>query len=396
MMTNDKNIMSMINKMNVRKRNDGRYEGRITVNEKRKCFYGQTKAEVKTKAKEYLQKVANGYKEPEKIKVSEYVEYWLTRYKYRTIEPSSYTRLYKTYNNQIKPYIGNYYIGNLTTTHIQNLINEFANPRNPDIKPLAMSGLKKVIQLLRPCLNVAVNEGVIQKNPCDDVVMPSESYVQVKTKEQFSLSDEELEEFKNAALATYKTTGEYRSRDALVLLLVVSLGLRAGEIIALEWSDINLTDQIVTINKTVQTNVALDEKNERKADLIKSSAKTKAGKRILKLNDSALYYINELKAYDARKQISSKYVCCCNNGNRQSPRNLQRSLDRLVNHSELSKHITLHTLRHTFGSTLLRKGIGIEVVSKLLGHSNITITYTKYIHVLQEQEAKAMLMVNVC
>ena len=241
-MMNDKNIISMINKMNVRKRNDGRYEGRITVNEKRKCFYGQTKAEVKIKAKEYLQKVANGYKEPEKIKVSEYVEYWLTRYKYRTIEPSSYTRLYKTYNNQIKPYIGNYYIGNLTTAHIQNLINEFANPTNPDIKPLAMSGLKKVIQLLRPCLNVAVNEGVIQKNPCDDVIMPSESYVQVKTKEQFSLSDEELEEFKNAALATYKTTGEYRSRDALVLLLVVSLGLRAGEIIALEWNDINLTD----------------------------------------------------------------------------------------------------------------------------------------------------------
>ena len=41
-MMNDKNIISMINKMNVRKRHDGRYEGRITVNEKRKCFYGQT------------------------------------------------------------------------------------------------------------------------------------------------------------------------------------------------------------------------------------------------------------------------------------------------------------------------------------------------------------------
>ena len=392
---NDKSISSIINKMNVSKRDDGRYEGRITVNDKRKSFYGKNKSEVKNKAKEYLQQVANGYKEPTKIKVSEYVEYWLVKYKYRTIEPSSYTRLYNTYNNQIKPYLGNLYIGDLTTSRIQELINEFANPKK-GVKPLAMSGLKKIIQLLRPCLNMAVKEGVIQKNPCDDVIMPSESYVQVKTKEQFSLSDDELEEFKKAALATYKTTGEYRSRDALVLLITVSLGLRAGEIIALEWDDINLKDQIVTINKTIQTNVSLDEMNERKADLIKASAKTKAGKRILKLNDSAVYYINELKAYDARNKIISKYVCCCNNGNRQRPRNLQRSLDRLVDHSELSKHITLHTLRHTFGSTLLRKGVSIEVVSKLLGHSNITITYQKYIHVLQEQQAKAMLMVNVC
>lgn len=58
--------------------------------------------------------------------------------------------------------------------------------------------------------------------------------------------------------------------------------------------------------------------------------------------------------------------------------------------------MTLHTLRHTFGSTLLRRGVPIEVVSKLMGHANITITYTKYIHVLQEQEAKAMEMVQIC
>ena len=55
-----------------------------------------------------------------------------------------------------------------------------------------------------------------------------------------------------------------------------------------------------------------------------------------------------------------------------------------------------HTLRHTFGSTLLRNGVGIEVVSKLLGHANITITYNKYIHVIKEQEAIAMNMVKVC
>lgn len=57
--------------------------------------------------------------------------------------------------------------------------------------------------------------------------------------------------------------------------------------------------------------------------------------------------------------------------------------------------MSLHTLRHTFGSTLIRRGVSVEVVSKLMGHANIMITYNKYIHVLKEQEALAMDMVAI-
>ena len=77
-------------------------------------------------------------------------------------------------------------------------------------------------------------------------------------------------------------------------------------------------------------------------------------------------------------------------------RNLQRSLDRLIKKTNITKRVTLHTLRHTFGSTLLRRGVGIEVISKLMGHANISITYNKYIHSIQEEEAKAMTMIRVC
>jgi len=75
---------------------------------------------------------------------------------------------------------------------------------------------------------------------------------------------------------------------------------------------------------------------------------------------------------------------------------LQCSLDSVGKRMELNKHITLHTLRHTFGSTLIRRKVGIEVISKLMGHANITITYNKYIHTIQEEEAKAMNMVTIC
>lgn len=395
------NISTIINEMSIKKRSDGRFEGRITVKEKRKSFYGKTKVEVKQKAKEYLQKVEQGYKEPEKIRLNDYIEYWLKTYKWNKIEPSSYTRLYKVYEYQIKNTIGKKMIGNIDSSDIQNLIDNYANPSNKNVKPLALSGLKKIIHLLRPCLNKAVSEGIIQKNPCEEIVLPVESCIRTQTKTQISLSDAEIEDFKIAALAKYKTTNEYKSRDAFVLLLMLNLGLRVGEAIALKWSDFDMENRIVHINKTVQSNLRdfsdMESKSQRKTySRVKNSTKTHSGVRILKLNDSAVYYITELKAYDTRNGIKTPYLCSTHAGTVTTPRNLQRSLDRIVKCTSITENISLHTLRHTFGSVLVRRGVGIEIVSELMGHANITITYQKYIHVMQEQKAKAMNMINVC
>lgn len=396
------NISTIINKINIRKREDGRYEGRITINGKRKSFYGGTKIEVKNKTKEYLQKIDNGYIEPKKIKLNDYIEYWLKTYKWNKIEPSSYSRLYSVYEHQIKDGLGKKMIGDITSKDIQSLLDERANPTNKNTKPLAMSGLKKIIHLLRPCLSKAESEGIIQKNPCIDVILPSKSCVQVLPKKQITLSDTEIEDFKNVALEKYKTTNEYKSRDAFVLLLILNLGLRVGEAIALRWSDFDLENKIVHINKTLQSNITefangtIVDESKKTYSRIKQATKTDAGTRVLKLNDSALYYISELKEYDLRNKIKSPYLCSTNKGTLNNPRNLQRSLDRIIKRTNITENVSLHTLRHTFGSTLIRRGIGVEVVSKLMGHANIHITYLKYIHVIQEQEAMAMDMVNVC
>lgn len=392
-------ISSIVNNMTIRERKDGRLEGRISIQGKRKGFYGKTKTEVKNQAKEHLQKVENGYKEPKSIIFNEYMEYWLTTFKENKIESSSYNRLCSVYTHQIHDSIGNKKIGQITTKDIQDLIDSHANPLDPAVKPLALSGLKRILNLLNPCLKKAVEEGVIQKNPCEHVILPKESCILKKTKQQFSLSDKELEEFKVAALSKYKSTKDYRSRDALVLLLMLNLGLRVGELLALEWTDVDLQSEVVHISKTVQEGITdYEVGNEKKKNYqkTKSSTKTPSGVRVLALNSMVLYYIDELQKYDERHQITSKYVACTGVGTMNCSRNLQRSLDRVINRTNIQKHVSLHTLRHTFGSTLLRNGVNIEVVSKLMGHSNITITYNKYIHVIQEEEAKAMNGVNIC
>lgn len=391
-------MTAIINSMKIYCRKDGRYEGRIFLGDgKSKSFYGKTKSELKNKAKEYLHKIESGYKEPKKILLNDYIEYWLKAYKLNKIEPSSYSRLYSVYQHQIKDSIGTKMIGNVTTADIQKLIDEHANPTNDKVKPLALSGLKKIIHLLKPCFQVAITEGIIYSNPCDNVKLPVESCVVVKTKEQVCMSDDEMDRFRDAALVRYKTTGEYRSRNGLVLLVILNLGLRVGEIQALEWKDIDFNKRIVRINKTMQNNIRNYESMGNKVySRLKDSTKTSSGMRVLKLNDSVLTYLKELREYDNRNNIVSKYVCCSHANTIVRERNLQRSLDKIVEMAHISEKISLHTLRHTFGSALIRKGVGVEVVSKLMGHANITITYNKYIHVLQEQEAMAMQMVTVC
>ena len=390
------NVSMIVNKMNIKMRQDNRYEGRITVNGKRKSFYGVSKSEVKQKAKDYIKKVENGYKEPKKITFNEYAEYWFITYKKGKIEESSYTRLYRTFNSQVRNIMGNKMIGEINTSDIQKLIDEYANPTNKNVKPLALSGLKKILQFLRPCFKMAVKEEIISYNPCDDVLLPNESHIKVETKRQYSLNDDEIERFRIAALQVCETTGEYKSRNSLILLLILNLGLRAGEALALEWSDVNISEKIVCINKTLQCGIKNEESGKSYISRIKKSPKTKSGNRFIHLNDSVVYYLNELAQYDKRNNIESKYVCCNNLGEMNNHRNLQTCLNRIQKEVGLKNHVTLHTLRHTFGSTLIRRGVGIEVISSIMGHANITITYNKYIHTIKEEEAKAMEMLNIC
>lgn len=387
------NIPSIINNMTIYVRKDNRLEGRITIDGKRKSFFGRTKSEIRIKAKEYLQKVENGYKEPKKIVLNDYIDYWLKTYKENKIEPSSYTRLYGTYVQHIKNTIGTMYIGDITTKVIQNLIDEYANPQLNG-KALSLSGLKKILQLLRPCLEKAIEENIIYKNPCNNVILPKEGLIQKKTKKQYSLTDEEIAKIKTAAFKKYKSRDEYCSRDAFVLLTVLNLGLRAGEVLALNWDDFDIENKIVHIDKTIQSRV-LNTKTNKIYNRLKDSTKTPCGVRILSLNEQTIEYLNILKEYDKRNNIKSEYFCCTNEGTRQTSRNLSRSLYRLINKTDINKQVSLHTLRHTFGSTLLRRGVNIAVISKLMGHSNISITYNKYIHSIKEEEAKAMQIISV-
>ena len=299
--------------------------------------------------------------------------------------------------NQIHDTIGKKKLCEITSKEIQELINNYASPKNNNTTALARSGLKKVKQLLNQCYNKAVQEKRIKTNPCTDVYIPKEIFIDVETKQQFSLTDEQMEEFKNISLTKKKYSTGYKYRDGLVLLIMLNTGLRSGEMLALEWNDVDLDNKIININKIVQNKIVdrTSDTNKR-IDRIKNGAKTPSGTRFVPINDNTVYYFEEIQKNNSILGITSKYVCSTKTGSRQTHRNLLRSLYTIRDQSNIiPKNTSLHTLRHTFGSKLIRSKVDISVVSKLMGHANITITYNKYIHVINEETAKAIDLVEI-
>jgi len=376
-----------------RLRSDGRWETQICIDNVRKSFYGKTETESKRKMREYRNKVATGYVQPNKILFSEYCYNWLLFKKFRKVRESTFDRYESTYLHHIKDTIGVKQLGKITSKDIQQLLDNKASPIDGS-EPLSLSSIKKIVELVFPCFEYAMVHKDINENPCIDVVIPKEEYCIKDTKETVILDEDELNVFKDACLV--KTSlGNYKYKFGLYYILLLNTGLRCGELIALKWSDINFQDKIITIDKAVQSNVKdrqLNAENKRKNVVTKP--KTKRGTRNIPLNKQTLFYLNEIQEYNKKYNIQTEYVASSVTGTMVRARNLQRTLDIITNNANI-KHISLHDLRRTFGSTLLRKGVDISVVSSLMGHSSVRVTYDAYIKIIEEQKTSAIELLDI-
>ena len=173
-------------------------------------------------------------------------------------------------------------------------------------------------------------------------------------------------------------------------LFLLNTGIRCGEAIALEWSDIDFENRICRINKNFTLVKSRDKNwNAGKRQKLVSETKTAAGVREIPLNDRAVEMLEQIQNYNRKRGIETPYVISTDSGAQISERSLFQSLEYALGAAEIH-HIGLHGLRHTFASTLLRKGVDIAVVSKLLGHRNVTTTYNTYIHIIEEQKRNAI------
>lgn len=372
-----------------RLRSDGRYEYRYVAGKKPdgkalyKSFTAKTERELKRKIKEYNEDRAKYTVKAEVTSFREYAEFWMRTVKYPILKPVSYDRLEQTYN-AVCNYIGYIQLGNVSTEDIQSMVNDLSASK-------AYSTVKKHYEFVKGVFQYAYNSQKITFDPCPAVQLPIERNMKIKTKKTEILPEditEKMYEFNN----TLRQSNNQFFKHMPVLLLILNTGMRIGEALALEWSDIDFKNNTLRVNKTLTKAKERNVKGEvvgKNKKTFSDITKTESGNRLIPLNDMAVSLLKQIQDYNKRMKIKTQYVASTVDGGYVSERNILRTYKSILGVVGAEDY-TIHALRHTFASRLLKSGIEISVVSKLLGHADINTTYSTYIHVLNDQMTDVM------
>ena len=362
----------------VRERSPGKWEARITVNGHKKSFYGNSEKEVAKKLKEFKQKLAGGVSQHKNISYSDFLEVWLERKKLQ-IKEQSFSRLESTIKVHIEPAIGYFSLDKIDARLIQE---ELINAK---CEKLGHSSVKKIYDALNASFKFAKSSGYLISNPVDLVVMPSDKNVtfdRADNNKQGSLeilTDYEVKRFVEAATSKY-ADGKPIYKYGKMFVLMLYTGIRMGEASAIKWSNFDEVMGDLTISSTI-----IKSTNEEGKAIFKEQkhVKTSSGFRVLKLNEQALDTLYP------RMHPTSDYIFCNRHGGVLRPRHIQDTLDSILKKAGIP-HKSTHVFRHTFASKLFRQGVDVKIVSELLGHANVTITYNRYITLIQKQKAQAI------
>lgn len=363
----------------------GQIEIGIYSNGKRKYkrFYSEKKTDVSKKVKDYMGKhSATGHLliPSENISLSDYLEDFLVNIKKRTLQPSSFDREARTIRLHIIPRIGRYSLAELNAEIIQeelldNLINN----------GYSFSSSIKAYNSLNAAMKHAVRTKRLSVNPCDLVIPPKNTLFEKEDVRFFN--EEEIQLFKDQARQQCKN-GTKKYKHGEVILLALYTGIRVGELCALKWNDVDLESRVMKINKISSTSYA---SGERKTTESKRT-KTISGTRYVYLNNSAIEILNNIWKSTYRHDKNNYIVG--NSKKIYSIDAISNSFFKIAQAAGINNPKGIHTLRHTFATMLIYKGVDIKVVSEMLGHSSINITYNLYVHVLKEQKAKAMDLID--
>ena len=351
---------------NIRKRKDGRWEGRYVISRttngitKYRSVYGKTYSEVKTKLQQCLKdnlKRTNVCSDSVNIVAQKWLED-VKKYK----KHATYVKYRYIYDIHIKHHIGEKLVYDITADDCLELLSiEQQNNLTSD-KPLSISIISSIKNVLTQIIKYGTKNYSFRISDNKSVKRTMNQAVKMflKSEQEMILS------FLLCDMNSYN----------LGIYICLFTGLRLGEICALRRCDINLIHKTITINQTVQR--IKTDKSGTKTELLISTPKTANSHRIIPISDM-LYAI--LNTY----MPDSSYVV---NGDKvMEPRTYQYYFKKVLN-SLLIENRNFHALRHTFATNCINCGMDPKCLSELLGHSDVKTTLNKYVHPSLEQKRK--------
>ena len=359
----------------VRQRKDGRWEGRIVIGYDDNG-YPKTKnvlAKTKKECVEKLQKLKEecGGLKPEKVRpempFGDWLTYWYENHSKTKIRPTTQ----ETYESRIRlhiiPEIGNIPLNKLTQNDLQQFYGRLKKSGRKRFTDKYGEGLSdRMVRMChatcRSALEKAVQDGLIRVNPAIGCKLPPK-----KAKEMQVLDREELQKF----LIQAQADGYYE-----LFLLDLCTGLRRGELIALQWEDLNFETGVLTVNKQAYTV---------NGELQIIPPKTKASVRKLVLPPAVLAVLREY-----RRKVDSRWMfpSPVKADRPITPGVARRRLQTILERADC-KRVRFHDLRHTFATLALENGMDVKTLSAMLGHVSAVTTLDIYTHITGDMQRAA-------
>lgn len=323
----------------------------------RKQFYGSGVNEANQKADEYIKNLKMGLLNDNQLHtINTLLPKWLFDVKKNEIKASSFESYESTYRNFIKPYlIADLPINELKSLKIQEFYNKLIKEK------VSANTVKKTHKLLRQFFSYSEKEGYIIKNPCINVSLPKKKkeikniIKERKTKFQYFNEDEIkqlIELFKN-------------TRYENIIIFALGTGMRKGEILGLQWEDIDFENKEIHVVHNLSYIANINENGARSYTTILQTPKSENSIRIIPMSQ---------KIYDLLKSIdnNSDYVFS-SRGSHFDIKWTEKFWNKTLKGTNLEGK-KFHDLRHTFATMLLLNGANLIQIKELLGHSSVKIT----------------------
>ena len=361
----------------IRKRADGRWEGRYTAGYhpetgKRiiKNVLGKTQAECKAKLKKAIEESQSlDVGRADEYTVATWLRSWYDIYAKPNIRVATADRYHLMVEQYTIPRIGNIKLTKLTAHDLQKLYKELMENGRIDRKSghgnpgLSSTTVRSLHLMLHNAFERAIKERLILRNPTEDCIAPKVQKIEMQI-----LSPEHIKDYLEAA-----------DRRGLLPMFYLELvtGLRKGEITALLWSDLDEANCTISVSK--QASWGTEHR------LILSRPKT--GNSILEV--SIPQDAVELLKQEHTKHPDNPWMFPSGRtGEMYHPDSVVTLHKRILKDAGL-EHIRFHDLRHTFSTLALQNGVDLKTVSSMLGHYDAGFTLRTYTHVTRQMQQKA-------
>lgn len=354
----------------------------------RKTVHG-TKKDAEVELAKFVTEVQNGLViDGKSLKFSEFTEIWKRDYGSKELAPSTYKRYCRMLETRLLPYFGHFYINKIKPTDIMKfydllekdtqLVRKKGNNGSKTRKPLSGKTILEHHRLLRAMLHKAVYWQLIVTNPAERVQPPK-----ARKPKRKSYDDEQTK----ILLENLEQLSIEDTKYKVAIILTVFTGVRLGELMGLEWQDVDFKNGIISINRSSQYLSDMG--------VFTKVPKTESSIREIAIPEFIISLLEEYKLwYEEQKSIygelwtNSDRLFVQADGKPMHPSTISKWFVKYVGQIGLPV-INFHGLRHTNASLLVAQNVDIAVISARLGHAQISTTLDFYVHPLLSHNRKA-------